>query len=634
MKILGFDLGDGESAVTLLDGDSTVEPYVIPLFGRASMVSAVGVCDGRIVVGEAASVLAGAQEAKVRFKSRYLTDPGAAGDVRAFAQGVMAELMRSEPALMAQVSHTVVGCPAGWGSGRREQYAALMESAGFPNVSVVPEPRAAFLYARHARGLRIDPALMQHSAMVIDVGSSTTDFAYIVDGHQQDLSLFGDTNLGGGLLDEMILRRSVAASPDSRALEAVMQRSPDWRSYCELEARRLKEQYFGDEGRWQGETLRRQLVVCYDETLMLELSIDRQAVEEMVNEPIAALGGRSFNACLADALRAAQTVSRTCPPDVVILTGGASRMAFFRETCREAFSGSLFVICPEPECSIARGLAYAGRVDERLRDFRQEIASIARGDRLTMAVSARVHELYAPVARAVFETAQEGALEAVALWRKGGAETIDELDALIERKIARVLSTDAVKKRMEGELRVWLDELMRALEDELTALCVRCGVPPERMALSGAYVDAGVCGVRLSLLDAMGMDMISGLMGVVLAVVGAILCGGGGVALLSAGPAGLAAGAAAGILVAIMGKSGMEKALRRANIPLIARQVVTDNAVRRGLERQREEIERAVIRTLADPANGFSARLCQSLAGTLGMQMERMAQNAEMSICA
>ena len=26
MKILGFDLGDGESAVTLLDEDSTVEP--------------------------------------------------------------------------------------------------------------------------------------------------------------------------------------------------------------------------------------------------------------------------------------------------------------------------------------------------------------------------------------------------------------------------------------------------------------------------------------------------------------------------------------------------------------------------------------------------------------------------------
>ena len=85
MKILGFDLGDGESAVTLLDEDSTVEPRVMPLCGKNSLISAVGVKDGRIVIGEAASVTDGAAEAKVRFKSRYLTDPAASADVRAFA---------------------------------------------------------------------------------------------------------------------------------------------------------------------------------------------------------------------------------------------------------------------------------------------------------------------------------------------------------------------------------------------------------------------------------------------------------------------------------------------------------------------------------------------------------------------
>ena len=115
MKILGFDLGDGESAVTLLDEDSTVEPRVLPLCGRNSLLSAVGVKNGRIVIGEEASVTDGAAEAKVRFKSRYLTDPSASADVRAFAQGGMNELTRTQPALMAEVSRTVVGCPAGWG---------------------------------------------------------------------------------------------------------------------------------------------------------------------------------------------------------------------------------------------------------------------------------------------------------------------------------------------------------------------------------------------------------------------------------------------------------------------------------------------------------------------------------------
>ena len=634
MKILGFDLGDGESAVTLLDGESTVEPRVLPLCGRTSLLSAVATRDGRIVVGEEASVLSGALDAQVRFKSRYLTDPQAASAIRAFAQGVMGLLLAAEPGLMAEVSCTVVGCPAGWGEGRREQYAALIESAGFPNVRVVPEPRAAFLYARHARGLRIDAELMRKSAMVIDIGSSTTDFAYIVDGHQQNLALFGDTNLGGGVLDALILRRAVQSSPDAEAISRVFEKSPAWRSYCELEARRLKEKYFLSEEKGREGALTVPLTICYDDTLMLELRLDEAIVGSLVNESALALGGRSFMTCLHDALRAAQEASRDCPPEVVILTGGASRMAFFREACRQAFPKSVMVVCPEPECSIARGLAYAGRVDERLSLFRGEVASIARGERLGALVDERVHELYAPMACALFETARESAIKSVRLWRRGGVRTIDELDALMQKEIAKALSGEAGQARIEGVLRGWLAELMQTLEGELTALCMRCGVPPERMSLSGTSVDAGLTGVRLSLTDAMGMDMLSGLMGVVLAVVGASVGGGGGLALVSAGPVGMVAGAAAGVLLALVGKAGMEKAIRKAELPLIVRQLVTDKSVLHGMNRQREELERAIVRTLADPKSGFSARLCASISRTLGAQLEDMARGAEMSICA
>lgn len=632
MKILGFDLGDGESAVTLLDHDSTIEPRVVPLQGRTSILSAVGMKNGRIVVGDEASVLAGAQDAKVRFKSRYLVDPGAAGDVRAFAQGVMSLLLHEDPGLMAQVTRTVVGCPAGWGEGRREQYARLMESAGFPNVSVVPEPRAAFLYARHARGLRIDPALMQQSAIVIDIGSSTTDFAYIVDGHQQNLSLFGDTNLGGGLLDEMILERCIRLSPDRAALERVMQASPAWKSYCELEARRLKEQYFLSEEKWQSQPLGKQLVVCYDETLMLDLALDGAAIDEIIHAPCAALGSRSFISCLQDALAAAVRLSSACPPQVVILTGGASRMAFFRQACKEAFPQSLTVLCPEPECSIARGLSYAGRVDENLKIFRQEVASIARGERLQSTVCARVHALYQPIACALFEVARDSALDAVKLWRRGSVKTVKELDALLETRIAEAFSGEEAAEKIRHDLSLWTADLIAQLESELEALCLRCGVPPEKMALSSARVSAGVSGVKLSLAGAMGMDILSGLLSVVLGVVGASVCGGGGIALIGAGPVGMIVGASMGVLLALIGKGEMEKLLSSLYVPVLLRQLVTDSAVSAGIERQRGEIERSIVTALADPRNGFIARLTESISATLGAQLERMALSAEMSI--
>jgi len=632
MKIIGFDLGDGESAVALLDDSSTVEPRMLPICGRASVLSAVGTKDGRIVVGEEASVLSGAQDARVRFKSRFLTEPDAVGDVRLFAQGVMNHLLHQEPAIMSQVTRTVVGCPAGWGEGRREQYARLMESAGFPNVHVVPEPRAAFLYARHARGLRIDPKLMSASAMVIDIGSSTTDFAYIVDGHQQELSLFGDTNLGGGVLDELILARAVERSADREALERVMKASPAWRSYCELEARRLKERYFLTEEKWADQSITQQVVVCYDETLMLELALDHAAMKEIVHAPAPALGGRSFVSCLEDALRAAQDVSRGCPPQVVILTGGASRMAFFRETCRAAFEKSLMVLCPEPECSIARGLAYAGRVDESLKIFRKEAASIARGEKLEAAVNARVHALYQPVASALFETAKESALDAVRLWRRGGVDTIRDLNAQLEERIAKAFAGEAAAERMKQDVADWTRELAGALEGELTALCLRCGVPAEKMEIGGVRMNPGLSGVKLSLTGAMGMDVLSGVLGVVLAAVGASVCGGSGLALVGTGPAGLIAGAAAGVLLALLGQGEMEKLINAMHMPVLLRQLVTDGAVSAGIDRQRERIERTMITAMADPRNGFAAGLCASLSSTLGTQLEKMAADAEMSI--
>ena len=632
MRVLGFDLGDGESAVALLAGESTVEPRMLPLFGRSSMISAVGVLNGRVAVGEEASPLSGARDVQVRFKSRYLTDPQAAGVVRSFAQGVLAQVALEEPALAAEVTRTVVGCPAGWGEGRRAQYAALMESAGFPNVSVVPEPRAAFLYARHARGLRVDAELMRKSALVVDIGSSTTDFAYIVDGRQQNLSLFGDANLGGGLLDELILREAVRRSPDAKALESVFAKSPAWRSYCELAARRLKERYFEDEARWQAEPLRAQTVVCYEDTLVLDMALDAQTIERMIREPLPALGGRSFVECLRDALRAAREASRDCPPQVMILTGGASRMAFFQQACREAFEGALTVLCPEPECSIARGLAYAGRVDENLAVFRKETASLARGERLRAAVDTRVHALYAPLAEALFDVAQESALTAVALWRKGGVGTLKELEEHTARQIAQALSGSEARERVAPVLAAWTDELMRALEGELQSLCLRCGVPAERMTFSGAQVDAGLNGVALSLPQALGVEAFSTLLGVVLAVVGASLCGGGGLALITTGPIGIVAGAAAGVLVALLGKSGMERAIRGAHLPVFLRGMVSDSAVRKGLQKQRLKAEASIIQALADPRNGFAARLCAAIGDTLGAQMERMARGAEMSI--
>ena len=86
------------------------------------------------------------------------------------------------------------------------------------------------------------------------------------------------------------------------------------------------------------------------------------------------------------------------------------------------------------------------------------------------------------------------------------------------------------------------------------------------------------------------------------------------------------------VLLALLGKGEMEKLLSSLHVPILLRQLVTDGAVSAGIDRQREEIERSIVAALADPRNGFAARLCESISATLGTQLERMAQSAEMSI--
>ncbi len=49
MRYIGFDMGDGESAVAAFEQGSLIEPVILPLCGVRSLLSAVGMLNGEIV---------------------------------------------------------------------------------------------------------------------------------------------------------------------------------------------------------------------------------------------------------------------------------------------------------------------------------------------------------------------------------------------------------------------------------------------------------------------------------------------------------------------------------------------------------------------------------------------------------
>ena len=112
MRYIGFDVGDGESAIAAFEQGSGIEPVILPVGGSRSFLSAVGMLNGEIVVGERAYTDALADGLSVRFKSRFTYDPARNEDIVRFVRGTVRDLQ--ENSLLHPEDAFVVGCPAGW----------------------------------------------------------------------------------------------------------------------------------------------------------------------------------------------------------------------------------------------------------------------------------------------------------------------------------------------------------------------------------------------------------------------------------------------------------------------------------------------------------------------------------------
>ena len=125
-RFYGFDLGDAESAVARYDRTKDLVPVVLPVNEAKSFITAYALLrDGKLLIGEGACYAPDATKRKERFKSRFLTDPEAAKDVKSFASGVLGELYLNGDLIKGDDCCFYIGCPAGWDKVARESYMPL-----------------------------------------------------------------------------------------------------------------------------------------------------------------------------------------------------------------------------------------------------------------------------------------------------------------------------------------------------------------------------------------------------------------------------------------------------------------------------------------------------------------------------
>ncbi len=196
-------------------------------------------------------------------------------------------------------SQFFIGCPSGWSVIDRQEYQKLAHQAGIPLVSVVPESRAAFMQAKEAGKLGYDK--LKSSVLIVDIGSSTTDFTLVKSLHEIPMD-FGSNTLGASLIDQAIFARTFANHEDKEILEWVFEEYPHHKARCQLACRKAKEDYFSNEQLYSNPQSFARGFESINEQIYFVPQVNKAIMEEILNQPLVELNGKSWIGAFSEAV--------------------------------------------------------------------------------------------------------------------------------------------------------------------------------------------------------------------------------------------------------------------------------------------------------------------------------------------
>ena len=601
MLYIGFDLGDGESCIHWTKDGSAGMVNVAPISGRGSFLSATGKLAGNTIIGHAVKEnQENAEDVHVCFKRHFLeNDPETNRVIKDFARGVLAELRKNAEvgAYVDDSENTcfIVGCPAGWKAEDRERYRQLLTEAGMQNVKIVSESRAAFENALHSTENAIDPDLERQTVLIIDIGSSTLDFAYVKDGNEYAVSTMGNVLLGGGLMDEMIVLRSLelqeAETPGAvREIRELMETSDAKKSRLMLAVREMKEDYFKYEDMFleENRTLEKTVKLFGNgKVYKVKLTLSPDIVENwLISRPHPLLNGQSFESRLRDSLVSVYEQTRKQGiPDLVILTGGPSRMQFFQELCRAQFRSSRVIVSGNPEYDISRGLVFVGSVDENMtaciEDIKAYVDSDAVEEKIESAVPAFVQKISQPLSDAILTKCVKPTFNA---WRNGELTTLNDFEAETKKSIGKFMQSSTLQTTIQEQVEPWSKDIIHDIEMDICQISRKHNVD---FSIGSGTLNIHANGGNHNPLTIDFIKIIQGVVSIVLVVVTAMICGGAGTALLVSGPVGLILGAVIAVLAIFLEKDAATQFLMGMNIPRPLRRLVKADSIVSGENREK-----------------------------------------------
>ncbi|MDR1485094.1 MAG: rod shape-determining protein [Planctomycetaceae bacterium] len=477
--------------------------------------------------------------------------------------------------------HVIVGVPSEANTKYRETLLAVFKEAGYGEADLIDEPIGAMLDSISSGLFPI--ASIIAGFLVIDFGGGTCDFAFIQNGKVRHS--WGEMNLGGRLFDDLFYRWFCDLNPGK---EIELSRNGEDFFVRVYYCRQWKEKFsqfmavspqktfscsIGDYGRIKGVTLD-EFIERAENYVPTESFLKFQSESNVPLSEKLTSGKVNLLQWFQDALTSGLSNAGISISDihVIALAGGSCQWSFVGECCRKILNNEKFFRSNQPYATIANGLAVFPALKSELQ--RKQVDLYAAKPLFVQKIDEEIgQELSRGRDRIIGKIAVDlfdNKIRPILITFRENGGTINKLESDISKE-AVAFETNInklVNDEIGNSLTTLFSMALANVRDWLKKNDLRMGDVQNDTQFKTDRVDIGRVDPKVA---ESVVGVVNTIVGTIITIIVANICGGGGMAIIMSGPLGLVIGAILGVAVGILTVSvGKEKATNIAknfNIP-------------------------------------------------------------------
>ncbi|NMD38382.1 MAG: hypothetical protein GYA87_06875, partial [Christensenellaceae bacterium] len=442
---------------------------------------------------------------------------------------------------------------------------------------------------------------------------------------------FGINNLGAGLIEQILLDINIQRHAKAKKLNQILNDFPVYRARLEFETRRVKELYFSRHKNQFDLFEAESSVKLYTSKppITVDLVCTNEDMKQTLNTPQLSLNGLGFmQACI----KTFENCKQKLPvmPDIVLLTGGASRMYFIEDIVKNLFKTSKIVLAAEPEFAIARGLSYAARIDIKTKGFEKELETLLSSSQINDIVDMQINKLYKDISENIVDYMGETLImPSFSKWLNNQFKTITETEDSINEQSMNLTNNEGFKDIINETIKNWLKDMLPIVEAKTFGICHKYGIPTTTFKFAPELPLSNE-NFNIDSSNIVNFNTIKIITDIVFIAVFASVMGGVETALIASGPVGLIIGGAIGLTVGAVGSELLVKQVKKANIPpAIRRILLPKNSIKNYLEKNKYKMAEDIFKRLKDDeSNPQKTQLSQDIIKAIKNQLIQMKENA------